>query len=495
MQNHSICAYWCTWNTQNCVAEKREKSREACVFIGDQGAQLARAMLNEETVFGTNGWASMFPDVRKELYLMFDDGWDVPYGVHPDTRRDGFGSLLLNKERFPFAEGTPAERLQKLNERVKACGWRGAGVWVAAQKNGEGYDEPFSSRDEEYWRERILWCKEAKIEYWKVDWGTFAHDNAFRKFLTDSAQELYPGLTIEHAICCPPLNGLENVTGGEKNAMFGRFGGDEYFAPLTDRALSYSDIFRTYDVLPQLATATTFDRLAYMLPRAKGYLNAEDELYMAASLGCQMGIMRNEYGADESGAPNDNNALREIIAAVNWQRLAPPFFGGDCNVSEEILYDDYAFSVNEVWYARANGKTVRQGAPAIISRNAPLPAVFAGKTGEKPFTAFADFGNGVCALGIFRRTVKGRKDYVGGKVVCTLNSKPHIVALFGLADSIELRFSKSAAHVAAQSLLGGEEIEIPLPPTGNFITIDKDFIGKLWKTNDSSAPAILLKIN
>lgn len=41
-----------------------------------------------------------------------------------------------------------------------------------------------------------------------------------------------------------------------------------------------------------MSEATTLDRLSYILKSAKGIVNAEDEPYIAASLGCANGIMR-----------------------------------------------------------------------------------------------------------------------------------------------------------------------------------------------------------
>ena len=77
--------YWCTWHTQNFsgITEPLE-SMSPALFEGDQGAKSARSRLNQEALFGECGWADFFPEIRRDLYLMLDDGWDVPYGVHPD---------------------------------------------------------------------------------------------------------------------------------------------------------------------------------------------------------------------------------------------------------------------------------------------------------------------------------------------------------------------------------------------------------------------------
>ena len=47
-----------------------------------------------------------------------------------------------------------------------------------------------------------------------------------------------------------------------------------------------------------MSEATTLDRLSYILKSAKGIVNAEDEPYIAASLGCANGIMRSPASKD-----------------------------------------------------------------------------------------------------------------------------------------------------------------------------------------------------
>ena len=213
LQKSEQRSYYCTWLAQNFIASDAGEKRAAVrpEFTGDQGANCARDKINEHTVFGNGGMAQI--NARADLYLVLDDGWDVPYQTDPSVSKHSFGSLEVNEERFPFAKGNPAERLRALNGRVKGLGWKGLGIWVAAQRCGKDYKLPFSEADEEYWRERIFWCKQAGVTYWKVDWGTSEHDNAFRKFLTETAREIYPALTIEHAVCCPPVNGMTEEVG------------------------------------------------------------------------------------------------------------------------------------------------------------------------------------------------------------------------------------------------------------------------------------------
>lgn len=491
LQKSGQRSYYCTWLAQNFIAAEAGEERATVrpEFTGDQGANCARDKINEHTVFGKGGMAQV--NAREDLYLVLDDGWDVPYHIDPSVQKDYFGSLEVNTKRFPCAKGDPAERLKILNERAKSLGWKGLGIWVAAQKCGKDYHLPFSEADKEYWRERILWCKQAGVTYWKVDWGILEHDNAFRRFLTDTARELFPELTIEQAICCPPVNG--NTEQLQRGAI-GRFQDDEKISGLAKQAVSFSEVFRTYDVTPPFSVASTLDRAAYLLPYAKGYLNVEDELYLAAALGCQMGIMRSVYGRGLDDW-DDSDRLKEADAALFWQRIAPPFTGGKVEVSEEILADEWTFQEDEFWYQAVNGRTIRQGAPAVVSRNAPPPKVSEGQTGTKPFTVCSLNQSGAYSVAVLPRTLNGKRAYVGGRVVCSLDRMPHKIALFGFADSFEFQWCQGkAVSITAVSMLGGNEVEIPLSEEGSIFRIDVDLIKKIWKTDDKSAPAVLFTI-
>lgn len=492
-RNNQQKSYYCTWLAQNFIASEAGEKRAAVrpEFTGDQGANCARDKVNEHTVFGKGGMAEKPVIQRSDFYLVLDDGWDVPYLTDTSMHKDRFGSLEVNEQRFSFAKGNPAERLKALNERAKSLGWKGIGIWVAAQRCGKDYIVPFSEKDKDYWRERIFWCKQAGVTYWKVDWGTSEHDVAFRKFLTDAAEQLYPELTVEHAICCPPVNGnTEEI----QNGAVGRFQGDKKISGLSKEVASFSEVFRTYDVTPQFSVASTLDRAAYLLPCAKGYLNVEDELYLAAALGCQMGIMRSAYGRGLD-CWDDSDRLQEADAAHAWQKIAPPFVGEEVETSEEVLADEWTFKENEFWYQPINGRTIRQGAPAVVSRNTPLPKVSAGQTGAKPFAVCSLNPNSAYSVAVLPRTLNGKRAYVGGRVVCSLNHMPDKIALFGFADSFEFQWCQGkAVNVSAVSMLGGNEVEIPLSEAGRRFQIGAELIKKLWKTDDRSAPAVLLTL-
>ncbi len=64
--------YWCTWGAQ-----------ASTVKDADAGGQLAAGNnLTETLVFKDPGWlTNYFQKVRKDLYVVYDGGWDVPIGV------------------------------------------------------------------------------------------------------------------------------------------------------------------------------------------------------------------------------------------------------------------------------------------------------------------------------------------------------------------------------------------------------------------------------
>ncbi len=486
-------SYWCTWGTQNWVVSygKGEWTPEKLAFLGDQaGASGARSMMNEASLFGEDGFLQLYPEIRSDLYFMLDDGWDVPYGAGDTISHKVFGSLELNEQRFPSVKGNPQERLSELNNRVKAAGWKGLGIWIAAQRATNDYEKPFSDVDKEYWETRIRWSKFADIRYWKVDWGSQTQNNNFRKFLTDAAKTLYPELVIEHATCMIPVNGTEEQAVAGKIC---RFADDKKICALAESVAGFSQVFRTYDYLPALAAATTLDRVARLLPVAEGYLNCEDEVYLGAAMGCQLGIMRSKYGI---GVESENSRLDEPVAAVKWQRYAPPFVGGQFRCSSDILVDEYHFEKNETWYSVLNEKTVRQGAPMTVARNTQLPEVQS--NGVLPYVVASRHPNGDYAVCVLPRNVSNTSVYVGGYVTCKLDHQPERVAVFGNADQFDFQYKNAVRiqKVIAQSLLddGCQDITevIELTEKG-FCVAGRDLLS-LWRTKDLSAPAIMLTV-
>ena len=223
---------------------------------------LAHNALTEELIFGPHGWAeTFFPKVRADLYFLFDDGWEL----------DGNATFELDTNKFPSFTGTPAERLAKLNRAIQHAGWRGAALWCRNPADGDA-----GSRLEDM-------SQSAGIGYWKIDGG----DPDFK--LLQLRNEKRIPLTLEHVNGEGPVNG-----DWKKDGRFGRQSWDSRRMQI----LRKTDIYRTYDVTSLLSVPTTLDRAAEMLRGAEGHsevrglLNVEDEVYMAAVLGCTMGIMR-----------------------------------------------------------------------------------------------------------------------------------------------------------------------------------------------------------
>lgn len=108
--------YWSTWAAQNYMYGDGGKDFDVRIVEGDAGAGMARNEINEQALFGNRGWAKvLYPQVRKDMYLLLGEGWD----------RKGPANLLLDEKKFPSFTGLPYERLRKLNDAIRAEGWRG----------------------------------------------------------------------------------------------------------------------------------------------------------------------------------------------------------------------------------------------------------------------------------------------------------------------------------------------------------------------------------
>lgn len=447
--------YWCTWSTQNFGRD--DPNPDYRNYLGSAGSRFARGEMNEKNL---RRWVVQFPKIRGDLYLLLDDGWDVPYGVHPDLQEDRFGALAPDDERFPSFTGTSAQRLKKLNDFVKEFGWRGLGLWVPAQAAGSLKKGPAM---EAYWTERLFWCKEAGVEYWKVDWGTYAHDVEYRLFLTQLAAKIYPQLIVEHAYCMIPYNGNQLPTSEYSG---GRFGEMTEVAQKSLEIHQFSQVFRTYDTFSQMGTATTLDRAAHLLGGEGGLLTCEDNVRISASLGCTAGIMRSHYWNDIENLDYDSTLMRrqldEVTAAVLWQRLAPAFSGGETACSEEILTDRWLFRTGECWVDQVFGQEIHQSAPAVIARNIPLPRVTAEK--ERPFITCAQHPNGALSVAAHRRLLPTRQNVLP---LCSVTLQPRnmvpYLGVFGSFQQVTVQFPAKLGQqmrVLGQSLLAQEARDV-----------------------------------
>jgi len=401
--------YWCTWGTQGSTLRKVQKAEES-VSTGDQGVPLQRDNLNEEVLFGKDGWATLFyPNDRDSLYLLLDAGWDLPYNTKTRDVKDMAirGACIPHPDRFPSLKGTPGERLKALNDKAKSIGWRGIGVWLPCHVYGDMAEGRMLTDDEarKVLADKMRLCREAGVEYWKVDWGRRDKSAAFRRLLTETRDKTYPGLILEHCCVSHPFNDIDIKNGCAQENRGRLVGTKSWEKNRADHAemLAASDVFRTYDVLFPFADATTLERCVYYSTLAEErklpvMLNVEGNAMIGAGLGHLLGIM--------SGGTRTNDACM----ALAWQKLAPPF-GHDTALvtrcSEEVLEDVWSYSDKDCsWFYPAANKTIVQSAPAIVTRGLPLPDVRA--DGPKPFVCGARYPNGAISLSFLLRTVGGK---------------------------------------------------------------------------------------
>lgn len=464
--------YWCTWDTQSYTL--------ATKYIFDQlhGAE----HLNETLVFEQPGWITHFyKKVRKDLFVVYDGGWDIPLGI--DFTGKGswqLGSMEVAVDKFQSCRGAPPERLRKLDEMTLNAGWRGAGVWAAAQDYGDGRDGRLIDRTqmERDLRQRARWSREAGIGYWKVDFGARGNDPNYRRLVTEVCREEYPELVVEHARTCGPVNDEANPWEKIPRVVHhtGRYAAwdDGKVLDSALELLTFSSVLRTYDVLLQLSVPTTLDRVAQLVrnkPRSAhgdgGLILCEDEVYIGAGLGCAMGIMRSRLWKSYADAPYDpyhlNRRTDEAVRAVRWQRLAPAFpaWQGEAVLDSVVLMDDWRFKQGETSVTWLYGSVTRQGAPARVARGMSLPILRA--DGVAPFVIGARNPNGAVSVATLPRASKERGIYlplVDVEIDVGDGSAP--IGIFGRYRSLTTRLSHDlgSRRVWAQDLAGDEAVDV-----------------------------------
>ena len=461
--------YWCTWGAQNYAVDR-------ATFQHLLSHSTLASNLTERAVFGANGWANAFPRVQRDLYIVFDVGWDVPAGTQFDDARWKLGSQEVASDKFPSCTGNPTERLRKLNQLSRRAGWKGAGLWIPAQAPGDGRDGHLlpDSELERLFRERLRWSHDAGIGFWKVDYGV-RNNASFRRWLTGLAREVAPGLQVEHSRGSCPLNDVycpwEKGLACDDRGAFAVWGQGSV---LKDSAAisSFADVFRTYDVTAQLSTATTLDRVVAVLsevasrPDAKGIVNCEDEPYLAAAFGLMMGVMRHPMALSETqaGVAYDPYETRrrvdEVTRAVRWQRLAPAFAMNSAHVlvSPDRLMDRWRFSAGETWADWVIGTTVGQSAPACAARGLPLPEV---SGVDRPFVIASRNPNGAVSVASLPRVdaTRGRYEPLS-EVTLTVPADTRLVGVFGRYALLRLSGITNVKRVLAQDLAGDSAEDI-----------------------------------
>jgi hypothetical protein len=474
--------YWCTWAAQNYMYGHNLANLDPAILEGESGNKLAHEAMTEMVLFGEGGWVnSIFPDIRKDLYLLLDDGWQV----------GGTATFELDAFKFPDFAGPFESRLRKLNSAIEGAGWRSTALWCRNTPGGDA-DKRLENRSES-----------AAIKYWKIDIG----DPTFN--LVRLRDETHIPLTLEHVHGELPVNG--------DWSRDGRFG-PQLSGSKRMEILRHTDVYRTYDVTSILSLPTTLDRLAEMLKGAEGdsdvhgLLNVEDEVYVAAAMGCTMGIMRHPLtglrpGKDVdlffNGSRQAKKRMDEVVRAVRWQRVAPPFSPGrgPVSLSDEILTDTWRFERGQTWQTELIGATVRQGAPASIGRNIGLPEVRA--KGDKPFVFATRFPNGAVAVAAQERTKVGSAWYMpAAEVTLDVSDASGPFGVFGYFDELTLILNGtlSGRRIWAQDLAGDEahDISSQVQVRGTSLRIPGAIIQEVGlqmaTAGDLSAPGLVIAI-
>lgn len=471
--------YYCTWQAQ--------------LYASDNGGPVGqREHITEEDIFTLDrksgkGFAYQHKDIRKDLLFVIDDGWDVPF----DNDEKYYGSLILNKEKFPQAyaeaEKTGNSPLYCLAKRIEAIGWKGLGLWICAQESPVRDD---CNDPEEYWINRLKESNEAGIRYWKLDWGKRCEDADFRNKLTLLAREYAPKLVIDQA--------------------------------KAHECIPTSDVFRSYDVPALMSIPRTFEKMGRLLrytakPGFDSVINCEDEAYLAAALGLSMGIMRhNMTGCFPCGTPDLSfpathrdlkTKMTEIKRAVNFHKIAPAFAVDEKNtrISDEILEDgwqvEHYMAEVEDWWGYRNGDVLEGSGPAYITRNVDLCELEIGKSEIKPFFAASVNPSGAAAIATFGRT-KARS-YIQPDAKLTFGVKSaDTVGIFGSYESLDIVFDYSlkGKKIYAQDLAGDNSVDITslVNASENTLTLSGALIESLGTVEnpegDTSEAGLLIKI-
>lgn len=474
--------YMCTWELQEVTAGKLG-------IHSDDGTVDQRDVLTDEYLFGTEEYYHPCNKAeRAGLYLLLDDGWDVPFGSKNslDVERF-FGTCDPNQERFPGYGDTPVERLRTLVEKAKALGYAGVGLWIATETGGSGKgDLGVGDQARAYWAERAAWCEEAGITYWKIDWGKHG-DAEYRKMMTEVLRENAPHIIVEHAVCQSPYSQMGDIESRRKQ---------------TAENLPLCDVFRLYDVVKPFTDSSMLMRIDEAMSASvgmkplygtKGILNAEICSNICAAFGCAIGIM----SGDQTNTSD--------TACLHWHRLAPPFsiYDTDFKKSEEYLTDSYFFDRNPVWWLKVRGKRYEETAPAVMVRGCELPEVT--PVGElMPFVvASRNPITGAYSIATIKRTVNPNVGIIAlADIRFKVGGFDVPIGIFGYYNSLTLVFDKpiGKARIYIQDLMSDEAKDVTESCVidGASVTLSGDdmrYFGTYARSDEDKAdPSFLVKV-
>jgi len=504
--------YWCTWYWQNyLILEGKEVTDPDAETVYTNVA--AREQMNEKNIFGERGMAKvMLPRTRSDYYFVIDHGWQDK-SIEDNT----FFTLKMDTLDFPrYAKLEPKDRIRQMNEDIKGLGWKGLGLWVRGNPS------------EEQMRKFVEWSKYAGIEYWKIDGGDID-----RYLATKIKDDIYPELTLEHITGTGPINPYWDKPGlplypsvyNLENAVSQKL--DASLNPRTEKAekslevIKNTDVFRTYDAAPLLVSTTTMQRIHDILVQTAGksdyraFINIQDDCNIAAAMGLMVAVKRHpmetprmykgkDFHLQISGKRHVNRRLNEMDRFVLWQRIAPPMPAGQgtYHFSEQQLFDSIVFKESDTWLKRTHGKMVRQSAPAIMSRNIPLPEVRS--EGLAPYVLASKFPNGAVAVATEGRvTPEDSWRHPEADITLKEAEMDRPIGIFGLYKSLRIRFSKplpEKVKIFGQDLLAKSAMDITEKVSigKNEITISGDLIKDIGTSagdpDDLSAPGMVIKV-
>ena len=507
--------YWCTWAAQNYMHGQGAKELDPILLKVEGIGKYYADYLNEETLFGGKGFiVNFFPKVRSDLYVVLDYGWDIP--LNNDTGYRNY--CKLDPQKFPSFNGTIPENLNLLNKKVMENGWRGVGLWfrIPEATIDSERKKTFSSAEEYskvFWGERMVWCKNAGINYWKMDMGG---DDTVYSLLSNLAIEKAPGLIVEHGV---------QAEDGPFNEWPGPGRIEQKYMDTAAYRIQYAEVLRLYDISPQLGIPTTLERISAVLntvktkPKAEGYLNCDDEVYIAAALGGTMGILRNPMiGLRPGGDPDiymksprmQKKRMDEVVRAVRWQRISPAYGpkGEKVCLDNRALFDSWKYTLGEFWTSAADwnldynsiDKIVTQGAPARVTRGLELPKVTG--TDDPPYILASLNPSGAVSIAALGR-LSPEEGYFCPEADVTLKvGNARIFGIFGYYRSLSLEFDKPLGEVKiwAQDLAGevAQDITEKVIITKTCISIPGEIIRTVGLSaatkGDLSDPGMVLKI-
>lgn len=535
-----VMDYWCTWETQVSFADRARRLPE------NKGRDVRDSdFINEDLLFGKHAWVKLFPGARQDLVLMFDAGWDYPYGTNRQSNGgrgiSAYGSMTPDPVRFPSLKGTNVQKLTALRRRIEDAGWGGLGLWVAPQKCGEWRGAPFPKDvliEDMKWK--LAESQAAGISYWKVDIGVHQGDIWYCQTLSTLADEYAPDVVIDHSCAfANPMNGVAhphiyaaNVEGPERFiGKTGRMIGVPGFEPwdgvdpnaieaparMSVRELYLglmkgADSFRSYDTLYPMDALAALERGIFELQCADSLgascsINVEDNPLIGAALGVGIGVMRSVYNEEyEVEAPEPRKRrMTEITRAVRWHETAP-VFGSDvgCPVrfSEETAEESWKFEKNSTWWPYVFGNTYFQRCPAVVSRGIALPKVAYGG-GERP-AVLASRNPLTGALTVaslpFLTVGKGRHTPPAEISLDAALEHGTPLGVFGDVKSVTLRDGTAGRPVFAMDLAGGRMHDITdvCRRTDGFITISGERLSAIGRemnaSGDCSSPGVEIAV-